>query len=93
MLVHAQAAYHGVPIVCVPHFGDQEMNAVKVISKVRPHKSADRLLAALLLVCQIPLGSLLICQFCLTLILNLEPSYAGIWAGRVPAAVDCRVSA
>lgn len=37
-----QAAYHGVPIVCVPHFGDQEMNAVKVISKVNPSLLLDR---------------------------------------------------
>lgn len=30
----SQAGYHGVPIACVPHFGDQEMNAAKVINKV-----------------------------------------------------------
>ena len=29
---------HGVCTVCVPHFGDQEMNAVKVVSKVSLRK-------------------------------------------------------
>lgn len=29
-----QAVYHGVPIIAMPFFGDQPMNAQKVISKV-----------------------------------------------------------
>jgi len=30
----AQAAYHGVPVVAMPIFADQQMNAMKAVSKV-----------------------------------------------------------
>ena len=34
LFVFLQAAYHGVPIVCMPQFADQELNTMKVVSKV-----------------------------------------------------------
>ena len=39
----SQAVYHGVPIVAMPFFGDQPMNAQKVISKVCTNPAASLL--------------------------------------------------
>ena len=31
-----QAAYHGVPLVAMPFFADQHLNALKAVNKVHP---------------------------------------------------------
>ena len=60
-----QAAFHGVPILGLPHFGDQEMNALKAVGKVAARPPCTLPIYWVhVLACKGSPASILVCSSC-----------------------------